>query len=108
MLFVTITFTVFALGLLLLGWWGVRNSDRLSAVPGFDEKSRLRRRGLLRRGSYVCAGLGFAFLVSAVVSLFFLDVKVECPPNLRCPQKCVEGKPCLFTPVRPAGAVPHQ
>lgn len=108
MLFVTITFTVFAIGLLFLAWWGVRNSDRLGAVPGFDERSQQRRRGVLRRGSYVCGGLGVIFLLFAVVSLFFLNVKVECPPNLRCPQKCVEGKPCLFPPAGPPGAGSHQ
>ena len=108
MLFVTIVFAVFAIGLVFLAWWGVRNSDRLSVVPGYDERSQQRRRGVLRRGSYVCGALGLMFLAVAVLSLFFANEKIECPPNLHCPQKCVEGKPCLFPPPRPVGAPSHQ
>lgn len=59
-----------ALLLVVVGLWGVRRANQLSAVEGWDEASKQHRRGVLRRGGFTCVALGTLFLVITVASLF--------------------------------------
>lgn len=63
-------FGVLGVGLIVLGWWGARNSERLGVVPSWDQKSADRRKRVLRRGAMTCIGVGALLLVASGLSLF--------------------------------------
>ena len=64
-------FGVLGVGLLVLGWWGARNAQRLSVMPGWDQQSVDRRTRVLRRGALTCIGVGLLLLLASGISLFF-------------------------------------
>lgn len=67
-IFGVVLFGIVGLGLMLVGWWGVRRGVEVSVIPSWDAKNIERRARTMRRGSMACLGLGALFVVLAVVS----------------------------------------
>jgi hypothetical protein len=65
-----VLFSVLGVGLIVLGWWGARNAERLGLVPHWDQKSVDRRKRVMRRGAMTCLGVGALLLLASGISLF--------------------------------------
>ncbi len=61
-------FSLVGLGLLAMGFWGLRRSSRIGLSPGMDEKAINHRQQVMRRCAYLCIPLGLLFLVAAGMS----------------------------------------
>jgi hypothetical protein len=63
-----VLFGILGIGLIAVGWWGLRRGVDVGLIPSWDEKNIERRRRTVRRGSFACIGLGALFVILALVS----------------------------------------
>ena len=61
-------FGLVGLGLLAIGFWGLRRSGRVAFTPGLDKKTINHRQQVMRRCAYLCIPLGLLFLIAAGMS----------------------------------------